>query len=384
MYLERQVNFTTWNSLYFYWSDSIVSRNFPPEFSTVYHPSPPLNPKPRIVSEKGDYGKPQWLRCKAQSNAAVQRVKFTIRAMRTFGQTCSAKDDIICKCRACPDHEIQLMPQFRWAHTLRFNFLTVGNSGGGGRGTPQGPSERKAFWRANNPRLMMDYVLLENALGKGHRCCIPFPPNKCYSLLFLKLNHVPLFLESESQKAVLPITPLCSHSVFPQYGPWEPRLASAFPMMLTTNRIQTFSEPPSNFILIISSFCQAEKLFSQIIPQSHSNFEILFPVFLLTWFATSNLHPPLSISATPYFLSFLNSISSNHSPICSYTSIVLSIASWCWKGIGYDIPSVFISHLRVKTIYGCWQALTQATPVTGWKSLRSWENPEKVWVSLQI
>lgn len=80
-------------------------------------------------------------------------------------------------------------------------------------------------------------------------------------------------------------------------------------------------------ILIISSFCQAEKLFSQMIPQSHNNFEILFPVFLLTWFATSIPPPPLSTSATPCFLSFLNSISSSHSPTCSYTSIVLSVAS---------------------------------------------------------
>lgn len=185
-------------------------------------------------------------------------------------------------------------------------------------------------------------------LGRAIAVAGHFPQINAILFHFSNLYHVPLFLESESQRlsSSLPRahTP-CSHSAGHGNGGWPQLSHDAH----HKHDFPGFGDPNLfRAILIISSFCQGEKLFSQIIPQSHNNFEILFPVFLLTWFATSIPPPPLSTSATPCFPSFLNSISSSHSPTCSYTSVVLSIASWHWKGTGSDIPSVFISHLRVK------------------------------------
>lgn len=111
-----------------------------------------------------------------------------------------------------------------------------------------------AFWRANDPRLMMDSVLLKNSFGKGHRCCRPFPPNKFYTIPFLKLISCALIPGVRIPEGSPPHhSPVLTLGV-PTVRAMRTR-ASAFPMMLTTNMIfrgvgiQTFSVPPNNFIL---------------------------------------------------------------------------------------------------------------------------------------
>lgn len=136
-------------------------------------------------------------------------------------------------------------------------------------------------------------MLPKNSFGKGHRCCRPFPPNKSYMIPFPKLISCALL-----PGVRIPEGPPPPHSpVLTLRVPTVRARRTSVGLSLSHHAhhnmispgvgIQTFPVPPNNFILSISSFCQAEKLLLKLSRKVTVILKSFFPVCLWTGFATS-------------------------------------------------------------------------------------------------